>query len=242
MIYISLEKNSEDISMKIKSLFILGIIFSCFISFAETKDCSSTNTNCTYLNTSGKDSFIDDSPGSFAKCYNIYLCEEFDPITKEAVKYVQAIKKTKWKTVREVVTNIGNIFCRWAFGSCGEKAFYDQYMTACATAKSKAEKSAAQNGKPVKTNSALYLESDSTCKDLANNLLGAFKDVSNQEAARYNGKLIEASSKKYLEPSNTLMQNLSNTMGTLIKKIGAVARSFEGFIKNVYNSWYTVGR
>ena len=71
--------------------------------------------------------------------------------------------------------------------------------------------------------------------DLAKRLLESFKDVANQEAARYNGKLIEASSQKYLEPSYNLMQTMSNTMGTLIKKIGSVARSFEGFIKNVFH-------
>jgi len=79
--------------MKIKFLLIFGFVFSVLCFASTTKDCTSTNGNCSYLDTSGKDSFIDDSAGSFAKCYNIYLCEEFDPITKEAIKYVQGIKK-----------------------------------------------------------------------------------------------------------------------------------------------------
>jgi hypothetical protein len=37
------------------------------------------------------------------------------------------------------------------------------------------------------------------------------------------------------------MQKLTDTAATLVKKLSAVARSFEGFIRNVYNTWFTFG-
>lgn len=235
--------------MKIISILILSFL-SFSISILAEEDCS-------YLeSTNSGRAFVDDSKCSFGHHYNIHLCREFQPITKEAIEYVQSIKKTKWKTVRELVTKMGNVLCTWSFGECGEKAFADRYAAACDIAREKAiddalkclqKESRIIGGKieddrlTIQSNDTTFKESYTKCIPLSEELLSIFKDVSEQEIWHYHGKIIESSSAQYLVPSRDLMQNLSNTMGTIIKKIWSVARSFEGFIRNVYNTWFTVG-
>ncbi len=106
-------------------------------------------------------------------------------------------------------------------------------MAACETARENAKEDLAKYKKidkkalTIPENDEIYAMSFTKCEPLANSLLEVFKDVAGQEAAKYHDKIIESSSGKYLKPSYELMQKLSNTMGTIIKKIGSTARSFE---------------
>lgn len=231
--------------MKIISVIIcIYVALSMAVSFAE-EDCS-------YL----EGAYTTKSFDNAGKCwfwafYNAHLCREFQPITEEAIAYVQAIKKSEGKTVRELVTDMGNTLCRWVFGTCWENAFADRYKKACDIAREKTIDDAlkCQGKNPndknerliISSNDKSFQESYIKCLPLSETLLDIFKDVSEQEIGKYHGKIIESSSAQYLAPSRDLMQNLSNTMGSIIKKIWSVARSFEWFIRNVYNTWFTIG-
>jgi hypothetical protein len=223
--------------MKIKYIIFS---FFCFTGIYS----SFASQGCWYLEP------VDTRGCKIENFYDLEVCKEFDPITKEMTEYVQSIKKTEWKTVRQVVTTMGNKLCRWSFGDCWEKAFSDRYKQACANAKQKTIEAVqkcqiAESTNNTKKDIAIVAPEESIvftkCEPLADTFLSIFKDVSEQEIARYHTNIIESSSKQYLEPSHNLMQKLTDTVATLVKKLNAVARSFEGFIRNVYNTWFTVG-
>jgi hypothetical protein len=227
--------------MKIKYIFSISIFLLYFWAFAQ-RDCSEL--------TKPEKSFVKFEKCSFWEYYNVNLCREFQPITKEAKDYIQSIKKMQWKSPQEMVTEIWNIFCRWSFWPCWETSFYDRYKKSCKLAEEKSIQDAIackwwnpENKNDILTimsNDESFKISQIQCEPLVENLLQAFKDVSGREIAKYHKKMIESSSEKYLVPARDFMQNLLNTMGTVVKKIWTVARSFEGFIRRVYDTWYTI--
>mgnify|MGYP007122137819 CR=1 FL=1 len=227
--------------MKIK--YILIGIFAIFslscMAATDTNPCQAKNTKCSYLETSWQ-TYFSDPKGSFWYCYNIYLCEEFDPIIVDSEKYVQSIKKMEWKSIREVMTDIGKTLCRKSFCAADNSSFSSRYDTACMTAIEKASEASSKswNGK-ISPGDDLYRKSLTECSPLADTISLAFKEAAEQEAAKYHKKIIESSSKEYLKASHDLMQTLSNKMGTFLKKLSAIVQWFEGFIKNVYNTWFT---
>lgn len=221
--HFSLEENFSYLSMKIKHITFLAIcFFLVHNTLADTWDCSKEGLGKT--------------PGSFGYHYYIELCEGFKPITKEAVDYIQSIKKFKGRTIREVITEIGEKFCRGDIGMCGEKSFSDRYKISCSTARGKAIKQTDDKYKSILTTDKAYTDSMIACPKRSDEMLESFKDVALQEAAKYDEKIIEDSNKKYLEKSHELMQNLTNTIGTVIKKLSSVAQHFEWFTEKAYST------
>jgi len=88
--------------MKIRYL-LLFLLFLLPSIFAE---------DCSYLQDPKQSVVTSDYKGSFNNTFPYELCIVNNPIHEEAVKYIQSIRDIKGKSPREVVTEVGNVFCR----------------------------------------------------------------------------------------------------------------------------------
>ncbi len=215
--------------MKIKSILFLFIAsWALFGNVFAEEDCSYYDGSKSH-----DDGQVAMPAGSFDQLYNMYLCQETNPINAEAIKYVQGIKKIEWKSVVQISKEIGETFCYEGFPGCNKKSFYYRYIDACKIAHNKAKN---EVKKPVWENDKLLPDAESNCKQRAKVFVSdIYKKVAYEELARYNDKLIESSNKKYLEKSHEFMDSFSNVMNTFLKKMGNIANQFEWFTRTVYN-------
>ncbi len=215
--------------MKIKYLLFCVLAFILFPSFAE---------DCNYLKDTSQSLVASDYEWSFNNTFPYELCELNNPIHKEAVEYIQGIRNITWKSVREVVTDVGNTFCRGYFwlgcGTTTEKSFYWRFMTSCEEARVKTGEKLKEKKMTTTISDKFVGYSYTGCPQLAENYIIAYKETAMEEVARYHGKIIEESSEAYLKPSHEKMQTLSTVWDSFVKIFGNIARSVEWWTKTVY--------
>lgn len=212
-------------SMKIKYSLLCLLVVTLWI-FAE---------DCNYLKDPTQ-SYVDmDYEWSFNYEYPYQLCLLNNPIHTEAVAYIQGIRDVEGKTVRELVTDVGNKFCRGYFWECDENSFYGRFLTACNMARSKTADILKENKQPETINSQFVSFSYSGCPVLADKYISAYKEVAMDEITRYHGKIIESSNYTYLKDSHEKSDTLSGIMSTFVKILWNIARSFQWFTPTVYN-------
>lgn len=211
--------------MKIKYLVYCLFIVTLGV-FAE---------DCNYLKDPTQ-SYIDmDYEWSFNYEYPYQLCLLNNPIHTEAIEYIQSIRTIEGKTVRELVTDVGNKFCRGYFWECNEESFYGRFLVACNTARSNAADILKDKKQPETISSRFVSFSYSWCPILADKYISSYKEVALDEVTRYHGKIIESSNYTYLKESHKKNDSLSGIMNTFVKILWNIARSFEGFTPIVYN-------
>lgn len=210
--------------MKIKFFLLLLSAFS-LVAFAE---------DCSYLKVPDQSLVKMDYEWSFNNTYPYELCELNSPIHEEAVEYIQGIRDIKGKSVREVVTDVGNTFCRGFFWECNKDSFYGRFITACEEARNKTGEKLKEKQK-VETVSADFIAySYNSCDELAETYVMAYKETAMEEVARYHGKMIEESSEAYMKPSHEKMQTLGTIWDSFVKIFGNIARSVEWWTQTVY--------
>jgi len=195
------------------------------MSFAE---------DCSYLKDTAQSLVASDYEGSFNNTFPYELCELNNPIHKEAVEYIQGIREIKGKSVREVVTDVGHTFCRWFFGKCNEKSFYNRFLKSCEDARINTWKKLQEKKLTTTISDQFVGYSYTGCPQLADNYIIAYKETAMEEVARYHGKIIEESSEAYLKPSHEKMQTLSTVWDSFVKIFGNIARSVEWWTQTVY--------
>jgi antirestriction protein len=203
--------------MKIKylSLFLVFLIPSLF-----AEDCS-------YLQDPKQSVVTADYVGSFNNTFPYELCLLNNPIHEEAIKYIQSIRDMKGKGVREVVTEVGNMFCRGFFGKCNQESFDYKFKESCKKARIKAGEKLGSEKLNANVSNEFIGYSYESCPELAETYIIAYKETAMDEVARYHGKMIEESSEKYLTPSHDKMQKLTNTWDTFVKIFGDISRSLQ---------------
>lgn len=211
--------------MKIKYLFLLVLSSFCLITFAE---------DCSYLKDTSQSLVSSDYEGSFNNTFPYELCELNNPIHEEAIEYIQGIRDITWKSVREVVTDVGNTFCRGFFGKCNEESFYGRFIKSCEQARVNTAKKLWEKKTTTTISDKFVGYSYTGCPQLADNYLIAYKETAMEEVARYHGKIIEESSEAYLKPSHEKMQTLSTVWDSFVKIFGNIARSVEWWTQTVY--------
>lgn len=136
--------------------------------------------------------------------------------------------------------DIGDTFCRGSFCDPDRDTFYKRFLASCETARTKAIESMDKAGKNRSTiesiGSDFLRDSYVSCALLAENYLIPYKEVAIDEAGRYHRDQIESSNESYLTKSHEKMNKLSGIWDTFLKIFGNIARSFQGFTKQVYNA------
>jgi hypothetical protein len=210
--------------MKIKYIFCLLLVF-CAMTFAE---------DCSYLKVPDQSLVKMDYEWSYNNTYPYELCELNSPIHEEAVAYIQGIRDIKGKSVREVVTDVGNTFCRGFFWECNKDSFYGRFITACEEARNKTGEKLKEKQKGETISADFIAYSYNSCDELAETYVMAYKETAMEEVARYHGKMIEESSEAYLKPSHEKMQTLGTIWDSFVKIFGNIARSVEWWTQTVY--------
>ena len=86
----------------------------------------------------------------------------------------------------------------------------------------------------IKNNTRFLLASYTSCYDLANDILLAYKDAASIEIANWNKEKIVKSQEKFTEKSqNSFQEKVSNTWDVFKKKFTNFVRSIEGITRNV---------
>jgi hypothetical protein len=86
----------------------------------------------------------------------------------------------------------------------------------------------------IRNNTTLLKASYTTCHDLANDVLLAYKDSASIGIAKWNGEKIVESQEKFIEKSQTTFQEkVSNTWDVFKKKLTNFVRSIQGITRNV---------
>ncbi len=214
--------------MKIKFFLLLLSAFS-LMAFAE---------DCSYLKVPDQSLVRMDYEWSYNNTYPYELCELNSPIHEEAVEYIQGIRDIKGKSVREVVTDVGNTFCRGYFwlgcGTTTNKSFYWRFVTSCEEARNKTWETLRGKWKIETISTDFIAYSYNNCDELAETYVMAYKETAMEEVARYHGKMIEESSEAYLKPSHEKMQTLGTIWDSFLKIFGNIARSVEWWTQTVY--------
>lgn len=211
--------------MKIKYLLFCLLTFFFLPSFAE---------DCSYLKDTSQSLVASDYEWSFNNIFPYELCELNNPIHEEAVEYIQGIRDIEWKSVRELVTDVGNTFCRGFFGTCNEESFYNRFLKSCEEARVKTGEKLKEKKMTTTISDKFVAYSYTGCPQLADNYIIAYKETAMEEVSRYHGKVIEESSEAYLKPSHEKMQTLSTVWDSFVKIFGNIARSVEWWTQTVY--------
>lgn len=210
--------------MKIKyiSLFLSLVILGVF-----AEDCS-------YLKVKDQSLVKMDYEWSYNNTYPYELCKLNSPIHEEAIEYIQGIKDTEGKDVRELMTDVGNVFCRGYFWECGKDSFYGRFKANCKSAREKTAEQLKDKQKSETISADFIAYSFNGCEALAETYMKPYKEVAISEVGRYHKKQIEKSSKTYMDPSAEKMWTLGGTWDTFIKIFGNIARSIQGLTQEVF--------
>jgi hypothetical protein len=213
--------------MKIKYLFIFLTLFTSFLWADE---------DCEQLKKSEESLVSMSEEWRFNNIYPYELCLLNSPIHKDAVEYLQGIKKITDKSVRELVTDAGNVFCRWYYGQCGENSIYHRFIKSCNDARNKTVEQLRKTGstEPINAHFINYSFGNNNCPALAENYIVAYKEVAIEEIAINHFDRIEESSESYLKPSYEKMKALSIVWNSFVKIFGNIARSLEGLTPLVH--------
>lgn len=176
-----------------------------------------------------------DYPGKFNYEYPYQLCLLNSPIHEEITEYIQGIRDTEGKTSTEMITEIGNKFCRGYYWECDEKSFYGRFLASCDTARAKTAEILNQNNTVESVATQFISYSYIGCPNLAEEYITTYKEVAMLEVNGYIAKKIEESNAKYLNASHDKMDTLGGVWDTFLKIFGNIARSFQWFTKEVYN-------
>lgn len=223
-----------------KLVFFLCVSFLSFIAYGVSDEkIENIEENCDFLQkdirNTAKDSLVE---WRFNYYYPYNLCTENKPIHKEAIKYIAEIRDTKDKTVQELITDIGNVFCRDYFGVCADKekrkdTFFYRFTQACNDAKDKSIDQADQ--KKIEEINIHFLQfAEIDCRNQIDRYLSAYKQAAMEEVSHNHLERIEESSFEYFKPAYDRMRSLSFVWNTFIKIFGNIARSLEGLTPKVF--------
>lgn len=218
------------------------LLFSSFVSAAEKKE-TEDGEDCDRLQISNESLVKMDEKWRFNNIYPYELCKLNKPIHKDIIKYLQGIRDITDKSVRELVTESGNTFCRGYFGKCDENSFYHKFTKACDDARYKTveemqkkfSKEMQEKPKPETIN-AYFIEYSfgDSCPSLVELYLKAYKETAIEEIALNHLERIEESNYAYLKPSYEKMKALSVIWNSFVKIFGNIARSLEGLTPMVH--------
>jgi len=213
--------------MKIKYLTFFLLIASFWI-FAES---------CEYLKIPKNNDLEMNEEWRFNYEYAYQLCLLNTPIHEDIIKHIRTVRDTEWKKIWEMVSDVGNTFCRGYFWDCNEESFYGKFLNSCEEARSKTREILVQNKTPETVNSELIWFSYSSCPSLAESYITAYKEVAMEEVARYHSKEIETSNYKYLKAAHEKWDKLSDSMNTFAKLVSNWSKSVQGFTKEIFLWW-----
>lgn len=213
--------------MKIKYIIIFLSLFSLWI-YAE---------DCEYLLDASKNQLEMSNEGQFNYEYAYQLCILNNPIHEDIIKHIRGIRDTTWKKIGEMITDIGNVYCRGYFGECSEKSFYGRFLSACEEARTKTKEIIEKKQKPEAVSAELIGFSYTSCPTLAESYITAYKEVAGEEVARYHSKAIESSNYEYLKKSHEKWDKLSGIMSSFSKSVSNWAKSVQAFTKEIFLWW-----
>ncbi len=90
----------------------------------------------------------------------------------------------------------------------------------------------------VRNNTKLLIASYTTCQDLANDIIMAYKDSASIGIAQWNKEQIVQSQEKFIQKTQEgFQEKVSNTWDTFKKKLTNFVRSIQGITRNVNVRW-----
>lgn len=152
------------------------------------------------------------------------------------VEAQNTLKTQEWSKTTELLHTMGNTFCRGFYGTCDDNSLYARLLAGCALARETALEKMESNF--VRNNTKLLIASYTTCQDLANDVIMAYKDSASIGIAQWNKEQIVQSQENFIQKTQeSFQEKVSNTWDTFKKKLTNFVRSIQWITRNVNVRW-----